>query len=793
MAVFKCKMCGGMLEFAAGDTVAVCDSCGCRQTLPRLDDERRANLYDRANHFRRNGEFDRARGIYEQILNEDGVDAEAYWSIVLCRFGVEYVEDPATHRRVATINRTQYTSVFDDENYRSAFRYADDAQREIYREEAEGINEIQKEIMAIAEREKPFDVFICYKETDDGGSRTQDSVLANDLYHELTEEGFRVFFSRITLEDKLGAAYEPYIFAALNSAKVMVVIGTRPEYFQAVWVKNEWSRYLALMKGGAKKVLIPAYRDMDPYDLPEEFSHLQAQDMAKLGFMQDLIRGIKKIAADEAAETVEARTAVVGARYAAVEPLLKRAFLFLEDGRWRDADEYCEKVLDQNPECARAYLGKLMAELHIKKQEALADCEEPFAHLDNYCKVMRFADEGLKSLLTEYTGVVDARCEKNRVEAIYTDAVRKMGEAKDEHSCEEAARLFEQIADYRDAAELRESCFIQAKNCSMDRIYIEPKMKMDGGRPTDYEEAVRCLQIIPGWRDADELVNLCQMKREEALKQEEAVRVASLRQARRRKRALIGMILGTAAGMMLILAFVFIIRPEMNYRIAHAAMEEKNYAAAYSTFSGMSDYKDSAALATESRYQMALLALEEEDYETAYDAFTSIELMDYKDSAAMQTETRYRSALKELAQGNYTNAGFAFGDLEDYKDSAAMQTECWYQLALEDLEQGNIDVAYRSLAQLGDYKDSVAAVRESRYQTALGAIEAGKYSTAYRYLRGIEDYKDSGAKCEALEQEAFEHILRDVRVGEEIYFGAYEQDNNTGNGKEAIAWTVLAR
>ena len=46
----------------------------------------------------------------------------------------------------------------------------------------------------------------------------------------------------------------------------------------------------------------PAYRDMDPYDLPDEFSHLQAQDMSKLGFMQDLIRGIKKLAAAAAEE-----------------------------------------------------------------------------------------------------------------------------------------------------------------------------------------------------------------------------------------------------------------------------------------------------------------------------------------------------------------------------------------------------------------------------------------------------------------------------------------------------------
>lgn len=62
-----------------------------------------------------------------------------------------------------------------------------------------------------------------------------------------------------------------------------------------IWVKNEWSRYLALIKDGKRKALIPAYKDMDPYDLPEEFSHLQAQDMSKLGFMHDLVHGIKKI------------------------------------------------------------------------------------------------------------------------------------------------------------------------------------------------------------------------------------------------------------------------------------------------------------------------------------------------------------------------------------------------------------------------------------------------------------------------------------------------------------------
>lgn len=37
--IFKCKMCGGTIEFQKGDTIGICDSCGTKQTLPRLDGE----------------------------------------------------------------------------------------------------------------------------------------------------------------------------------------------------------------------------------------------------------------------------------------------------------------------------------------------------------------------------------------------------------------------------------------------------------------------------------------------------------------------------------------------------------------------------------------------------------------------------------------------------------------------------------------------------------------------------------------------------------------------------------
>lgn len=419
MAIFKCKMCGGDLEITDVMSVAECQYCGTQQTLPKLNDEKKANLYDRAGHFRRNNEFDKAISIYEKILEEDRSDAESYWSLVLCKYGIEYVEDPSTHKRVPTVNRAQYTSIFADADYKSAIEYADGYQKAVYEAEAKVIDDIQKGILEISNKEEPFDVFICYKETDNNGRRTPDSVLATDLYYQLTNEGFKVFFSRITLEDKLGTAYEPYIFAALNSARVMVVLGTKPEYFNAVWVKNEWSRYLALIKDGKDKILIPAYKDMDPYDLPEEFSHLQAQDMSKLGFMQDLIRGIQKITYSSSTKTssINDNHAVPSMINVNIEPLLDRSFLCIEDGEFAKADELLEQVLNLNPREPKAYIGKLLCELKFNREEDLARLDKPLWNYGNYNKAIRFAENDYAEQIKKYNEAIKVTI-NNKIQSI---------------------------------------------------------------------------------------------------------------------------------------------------------------------------------------------------------------------------------------------------------------------------------------------------------------------------------------------------------------------------------------
>ena len=295
MAIIKCKMCGGDIEMAADKTYGMCEFCGSTMTLPKIDDDQRAAAFNRGNHFRRIGEFDKALAVYERIVSEDNTDAEAHWCCALCRFGIEYVEDPASFEWVPTCHRASFDSFLEDVDYLAAVEHSEGVTKRQYQKDAARIAEVQRGILATSQNSEPYDVFICYKESDENGDRTADSVIAQDIYDRLTEKGYKVFFARITLEDKLGSAYEPYIFAALNSARVMLVVGTRPEYFNAVWVKNEWSRYIALMEQGQKNALIPCYRDMTVNDMPKEFRVLQSQDISKLGYMQDLLRGIDKI------------------------------------------------------------------------------------------------------------------------------------------------------------------------------------------------------------------------------------------------------------------------------------------------------------------------------------------------------------------------------------------------------------------------------------------------------------------------------------------------------------------
>ena len=496
----KCKMCGGVLTPAGKEKIITCAYCGTKQTLPCPDSERIAGLYEKADGYRRNLEFDKALALYEEILNEDSTDAECYWLALLCEFGIEYVEETAGAKRIPTINRMQPVSVFDNANYKAALQYADEEQAAIYKAEAEEINGIQKGILEISEKEEPFDIFICYKETDEQGRRTLDSVLATDIYELLTKEDYKVFFSRVTLDDKIGVAYEPYIYAALQSAKIMIAVGTKEEHFNAIWVRNEWSRYLAMIKSGAKKVLIPAYKDMDPYDLPEEFAHLQAINLGELGFQQDMLRGIRKIFNDL---STEEERFVRG-------DLMGRLYEGMEARDWEAVDKCATQMIKSNPRCAEARVCKKLAIMGIFEGKDMEIWNLPGTE-DNLLEKIQSGDKQyLDSLNTRLNHILP-----ENVETVYAEAVDAYHQAQSEVDYMNCKQKFLPLKNYKDSAQYMQGIqnkLDQSENRRKRERYNEHFKLAQSDNPRDLKRAIAFFESVPGYLDADSKAEACRAR-----------------------------------------------------------------------------------------------------------------------------------------------------------------------------------------------------------------------------------------------------------------------------------------
>ena len=488
MAVFKCKMCGANLEISENQSVVTCEYCNTQQTLPKFDDDRKITLFTRANHLRFNCEFDKAAGVYESIVTEFPDESEAYWGLVLCKYGIEYVGD-STGKRIPTCHRTLPISIMDDDDFQQAYEYADITAKNIYRQEAKVIDAIQKKILDIALNESPYDIFICYKENDDvTGNRTEDSLVSQDIYTELVKQGYKVFFSRVTLRDVAGKEYEPYIYAALSSAKIMLAIGTKYEYYDAVWVKNEWSRFISMMGDDSSKALIPCFKNMDAYDMPKEFKNMQALDMGEVTFFASLTANINKFIANVAKKTTKAKSDATGSG-ATVESLLKRAFMFLEDGDFARADEFCEQVLNIDPENAQAYLGKLMVDYKVKKQNDLRKLTRRLDNNINYRKAYRFADKELKVALDAYRKDVVA----NITEQIFSKAVAAYNTSNEPFELLEIASTFEKISGYKNSVELMQLCREKARKIS--KLEETERIKAEKEREIKNEKIFHLLKI----------------------------------------------------------------------------------------------------------------------------------------------------------------------------------------------------------------------------------------------------------------------------------------------------------
>ena len=232
--------------------------------------------------------FSEACVTCREILKQNPDSIDAMWCYLQAEFGIVYLrgynETKAKPTFCYPINPSSKIRFCDHEYYQKIlFLLRDDPmQRSVYEARQREIDKAIATVKNDLTKKQDYDVFICVKiglatENDqivDAALKTVDfEQYAKKIYKELTDRGLKVFCSQISYQQ--GIAYDEQIWSAMLRSKKILVIGTRREYLESVWVQCEWRRWLYLKQIGVRDAdsfiaLVPSEDDWS-YIRPREW------------------------------------------------------------------------------------------------------------------------------------------------------------------------------------------------------------------------------------------------------------------------------------------------------------------------------------------------------------------------------------------------------------------------------------------------------------------------------------------------------------------------------------------
>lgn len=408
-----CTVCGSTNLKDCGNGVYKCCSCDATFRVESgISGEEIESLVHRMDDFdsaereldKSPPDFDEAERLFRLMTEKYPSESMGYWGLMRAKFGIKFERDSG--KAVPSCYISSYEDVRNSEEYKKAIQYAESPEiRQSYERWAAYIADVAAEWREKAQKYS-YDIFISFKNSDENGGETQDTRDMRDLYDLLRDKGYSVFFSSVTLqrEGYGGTKSEPYIFNALDKAKVLIVYGSKAEYFSNTWVQNEWRRYLRAMERGEKgeNSLLVVYREGVNYkSLPQELRPIQgikydlraseqilyavenavtaaksAQKIARVSIKGREKRKAEKLQRLDTVEVGRVKEAVRGEREklsvrsfgsrgvklsASAESKLSIAENFLERGNFVDAEKNFDTVLMNSPRDGRALTGKLFA------------------------------------------------------------------------------------------------------------------------------------------------------------------------------------------------------------------------------------------------------------------------------------------------------------------------------------------------------------------------------------------------------------------------------------------------
>lgn len=323
-------------------------------------------------------------------------------------------------------------------------------------------------------------IFISYRR--DGGAD-----IARMMCEALKVRNYSVFFDFDSIH---GGCFDDRILNAIENCSDFVLVLSKNALARCVneddWVRQEIAFAL---KCGKNIVPVKVSDFVYPTDLPEDIADISrhnAVDYIRSYYDDFISKLIGRLVSKPDRDKQEDEIAREKVRKE-IAPLIIRMYDFLEGKDWASAIKKAEDILDKDPTCPKAYLGRIMGELKITKEETLGSAQVPSLsqnpHFQRACKHAT-ADE-LKYL--------KAYEHQNN----YAHGVEAMKQAKSEKEFKDAAQWFASNPTYKDSKQLLGECIRQADLARKEVLYQEA-LKLP------LELQADAFAEITGYKDASE-------------------------------------------------------------------------------------------------------------------------------------------------------------------------------------------------------------------------------------------------------------------------------------------------
>ena len=389
---YKCPTCGSTCERQG--TIYKCTGCGNSYSDNNID-SRFLDKLNAANQRRiEDYDFEGALELCKEVLRHDPDNEEANWCALLAEKEVIYIENA----------KGKFTPTFIDPDKSitdSVYYYRLDL---THRRSADEIESVRREVASESKTITDYDVFISYKQHigkkhyGNTASETPEAKWAEQLYNCLLREhnGHRlnIFFDKESLGVS-NAGWEPHIYAALKSAKIMVVLASSLQNMDTPWVKNEWKRFAYYKRRGEDKTIALVGDKLDPDGLPD--IALRSGQMIEVEDKKWLQKTVKRIYA--AAEAVG-----VGKN---VDHALDMANTFITKKKFGAAKREYDRILAAGPKNAAAHWGLLKCKLKALDDYDIVKNRKKIGAIDEFNDAVHYADAAQKAKYRD----IKKRCE----------------------------------------------------------------------------------------------------------------------------------------------------------------------------------------------------------------------------------------------------------------------------------------------------------------------------------------------------------------------------------------------